>query len=294
MRKNDKLVSISGQRITSGKQMVDVIKANGGEPVRLELMRGEKLVRVKARPPVRLVRYLGAKWTFTPEGAYADLKSKADKATGVQRYDVISKINGKEIKTGAQMLDVLRPPCKDAVRVEVKRGEDVVKLKPAPAASCESVESEVYAARGLFGFAPAPLLKKKGFTESIATGLSRTGAMLSAVFAALAPSEIGENVGGPVMIAKQTSSMVALGLYYVISMAAALSMSLAVINLVPIPAVLDGGHILLIGIEAIRRKRFTPEQMARMQMVGLAMVGVLIVAVMWSDLFKLSKGLVPQ
>jgi len=292
---DDRLVRINGKRITSGGQMVDAIKANGVKPIELIVLRDGKEVTVKATPPVEWVRFAGVKWSFP--GGYAEFEGKSpDKRTGVHLYDELATISGAKIETGQQMLDAIKPPCAGSLRLEVKREKKVVGLKPIPGSACETskVEWAVYSSKGIFGFTPAPVLEKVGFVESVTTGLSQTGRMLMMVIQALSPSRISENVGGPLMIAKQTSSMVALGTDWVIRMAGMLSMSLAVINLVPIPAVLDGGHIILIAIEGIRRKRFTPAQMAVLQTIGLALIGMLIIAVLWSDVFKLSQGLVPQ
>jgi regulator of sigma E protease len=71
-------------------------------------------------------------------------------------------------------------------------------------------------------------------------------------------------------------------------------LSLAVINLVPIPAILDGGHLILLGIEAVRKKRWSRNQMAVMQMVGFAIVAVLIALVFVSDITKMVSGQIPQ
>ncbi len=67
------------------------------------------------------------------------------------------------------------------------------------------------------------------------------------------------------MIDKVTQVSVALGPIHVFWLLGSLSLGLAVINLVPIPAVLDGGHLLLLGIEAVRRKRWSRAQMQAMQ-----------------------------
>lgn len=95
------------------------------------------------------------------------------------------------------------------------------------------------------------------------------------------------------LIAQQTSMMVALGPYYVVQMAGMLSLSLAFINLLPIP-VLDGGHLAILSIEAIRRKRLTPQQMQAAQMVGLVIIVTLVMVVLWNDIWKLTHGMVPR
>ena len=71
-----------------------------------------------------------------------------------------------------------------------------------------------------------------------------------------------------------------------VSFIAVLSVNLGLINLFPIP-VLDGGHILLLGIEAIRRKPLQMRQLEVIQQVGLALVLLLMIIVMRNDLTRL-------
>jgi len=65
-------------------------------------------------------------------------------------------------------------------------------------------------------------------------------------------------LGGPLKIAKVSGEAMSLGILTFISLAALISINLGFINLLPIP-MLDGGHLLLYGIEAIRRRPATPQ-----------------------------------
>jgi regulator of sigma E protease len=65
-----------------------------------------------------------------------------------------------------------------------------------------------------------------------------------------------------------------------------ISANLGVMNLLPIPA-LDGGRLLLLLIEAVRRKRFNPEKEGYVNLVGLGLLMLLMVVVMFNDIRKL-------
>jgi regulator of sigma E protease len=65
-----------------------------------------------------------------------------------------------------------------------------------------------------------------------------------------------------------------------------LSVGLGILNILPIP-VLDGGHILLLGVEAIRRRRLTMRQMEIFQQVGLSLILLLMLVVMKNDVMRL-------
>jgi regulator of sigma E protease len=64
---------------------------------------------------------------------------------------------------------------------------------------------------------------------------------------------------------------------------------LGIINLLPIP-VLDGGYLLIFTIEALRRRKLSPEAMARVQMAGLVIVLMIFVTVFSLDIYKLITG----
>ena len=88
----------------------------------------------------------------------------------------------------------------------------------------------------------------------------------------------------------QTASAVQkLGFAHMLYMAASFSLSLGIMNLLPIP-ILDGGHLLLLGLEKVRRRKLTPREVYRAQMVGLAMLGVMVVFVMFNDIFRTLAG----
>ncbi len=298
IEKGDKLVSLNGHTIRGGADMVAAITKIGTNPVTIELARDGEVVRTKATPEIQFVRFMGIEWYFGSETSGPDEEHgssiRAPKKGSIQPLDQIVSINGVKITNGVQMLDVIRKDRGGPLDFVVERGDARIQAEVKPtAADHAALEGSVYYAKGLLGFVPQPVLVKMGFAESVETGLVRTWRLVTLVVSSLSPGRIQESVGGPVLIAKQTSSMVALGVQYVMQMAGILSLSLAFINLLPIP-VLDGGHLAILGIEAVRRKRLTAQQMQVANLVGLAIIGMIVVTVLWSDLFKITHGLVPQ
>jgi regulator of sigma E protease len=97
-----------------------------------------------------------------------------------------------------------------------------------------------------------------------------------------------KTLGGPILIGKIAGESISRGLISFLSTMAVLSIGLGVLNILPVP-VLDGGHILLLGIESIRRKPLTMRQMERVQGVGLVLVLGLMGFVLFNDLSRLSS-----
>ncbi len=90
-------------------------------------------------------------------------------------------------------------------------------------------------------------------------------------------------VGGPVAIYAYSRDYAEGGLFPFLNFMALLSLNLAVVNLLPIPA-LDGGRILFIGVEALRRKKLSPQAEAAINSVGLALLIGLVVLLSIRDL----------
>jgi regulator of sigma E protease len=295
LQHGDVLLAFGGTSIRGGRQFVEAIEANDGKPARLEILRNGKKLTLTLRPAIRWVKYPdGLRWVFP--GSYMDIDSPAEAATarklGFEYGDVLISISGKKIKSGEAMVKTLEKGADQPAKLIFQRGEKrhtiVAKGELGPP------EIGYHDAIGLLGFTPAPRLVKTSLGESIKRGLQAPlGILMAFVQVFSSKRGLSEGVGGPILIAKMTASSVALGPYYYIGLIGSLSMSLAFINLMPIP-VLDGGHLLVLAIERIRRKRLTPQQMATFQMIGLTIIISLIITIFYSDILKIVEGKVPQ
>lgn len=93
-------------------------------------------------------------------------------------------------------------------------------------------------------------------------------------------------LGGPILIGKLAGESISRGLIAFLTTMALLSVGLGVLNILPIP-VLDGGHLLLLGIEAVRGRPLTIRQMEIVQQVGLSLILLLMVVVIRNDIARL-------
>jgi regulator of sigma E protease len=102
---------------------------------------------------------------------------------------------------------------------------------------------------------------------------------------------LSQAVQGPVGIVTNTGEVAAsvpvIGWYLMFFWVGALSISLAIVNLLPIPA-LDGGRVLFIGIEVLRRgKRISPEREGLVNLIGMGMLLFLMLVVTINDVGNL-------
>jgi len=93
------------------------------------------------------------------------------------------------------------------------------------------------------------------------------------------------NVGGPIMIGQMSGRFARAGLEAFLGFMAILSVNLAVLNLLPIP-VLDGGHLVFLGVEAVRGRPLSIEQRMRFSQVGFVLIIMLMVWALGNDLLR--------
>lgn len=121
-------------------------------------------------------------------------------------------------------------------------------------------------------------------------GAKNTGAFLVAIgegFWYLISGKIStDNVSGPVGIVKQIGDASSIGFSYLISFMALLSLNLAILNLIPFPA-LDGGRIVIILIEAVRNKRLKPAIVNWVNTIGFFALILLMIVVTVKDVVNL-------
>ena len=96
------------------------------------------------------------------------------------------------------------------------------------------------------------------------------------------------NLNGPVMIVKVTGDIAALGRTVLLGFVAFLSLNVGLMNLLPVP-VMDGGQIVLVTIEAIRRKAFSAKTIERLSWASLAALGCLTLFTLVNDIRLLLK-----
>ena len=96
-------------------------------------------------------------------------------------------------------------------------------------------------------------------------------------------------VAGPVGLVGLVGNAEHFGVTSVLMFMAMISLNLAVINILPFPA-LDGGRLLFVAIEAVIRRPINPIWTARVNLVGFALLMVLMVVVTWHDIYRIVAG----
>lgn len=218
-------------------------------------------------------------------------------ASALSAGDRIISINGHGVDTWQKMTEEINRFEGGELLLTVEKKDTPgaiydVRLTPKVENATDLFGKPVTAKR--LGVTPSPesqVFEKFPFSQAVVKGadsvISLTVLTHKAIFYMITGRMSARAMSGPIGIVAMTGSAAKLGLPYVIQLAASLSVSLAVINLLPIPA-LDGGHFFFLLWEGITRRRISYKVQERLTQAGFALLMVLMVFVIYNDLLNLS------
>ena len=222
------------------------------------------------------------------------LDGEAADSAGLQAGDEILTVNGSAIDEWMDFVNLVRASPGERLELDVARGGERLTLALVPGTR----ELEVGGAIGYVGVGAEPIEWPEEFRREIRYGpvaavgeaLNRTGEMTLLTLDSIRKMLVGlispSNLSGPITIAQISGDTARAGMESFISFMAYLSISLAVLNLLPIP-VLDGGHLLYYFVEIVRGRPVSERVQAMGLRIGLMMVGSLMAMALFFDLMRL-------
>jgi regulator of sigma E protease len=267
VKPNDLIVSVNGQRLYHILAIRDFILQHPGEPLELTIERAGKSIPLRFDPGSPTV---GAVFEDSPAAR-----------AGLKQGDMIVAIDGQKMSSTLAISDYIKQHTGRPVAMTVKRGENELTLNVTP----ETPENETTPRIGIswdedYGVTldmygkihrvhPAPL-------EQIRTGMMSIFNTVGAIASRKSDVKL-QHMSGPVMMLRVYYLMFEHtdGWRMALWFSVVLNVNLALINLLPIP-VLDGGHIVLALVEAVRRR---PVNMRVLEVVQSA-CAVLIIGFM--------------
>ena len=207
------------------------------------------------------------------------------KTVGLQLGDVVKSINDQTFNNVEEMGAYIATQADQEMTVIIARFGDESEYKVTPVGEEKAVIGVGLVDTGIVSYPwyKAIWLGIKGtwtmFTQII-VGLS------SIITNAVVGEEIGADIAGPIGIAVITGKVARMGFSYILQFTALLSMNLAIINFLPLPA-LDGGRILFLIIEKIRGKPVNQKVEGVIHTIGFFLLIALMLLVTGRDLFNI-------
>ncbi len=240
----------------------------------------------------------------------------AAEEAGLQRMDKITAINGEPVEYWLQMTRLIQSTEVRCILVQWERplssidttqqlGEMVVEVR-------NTADARVYEGRitpryddsreaymlgvgqiggselgAIIGFKEVPL----AFSEAVGLGLQETWSSSVAIVTSLkriftGRENLRDNLGGPVAVAKVTKEAADAGPSFFWRIVAMLSITLAIMNILPIPA-LDGGHLVFLIYEGITRREPSLKVRMWLQQIGMVLLLVFMTFLVFNDILRL-------
>lgn len=226
----------------------------------------------------------------------AELKAgSVAEAAGVKPGDVLVALDGRRIETFDEVVRYISMRPELPVKVTVRRAENevVFDMVPRRAVIADSFGNEMEVGQiGIVTNQSSGNFRTIELSplQAVWEGFRQTGHIITGTFDYIGNMIAGrmnaDQLGGPVRVVQASGEMATLGVIALLNLAAVLSVSLGLLNLMPVP-VLDGGHLVLYAIEAVRGRPVGPGAQEIAFRIGLAMILSLMVFATWNDISRL-------
>lgn len=220
------------------------------------------------------------------------LENSPAAGAGFKEGDVLKTVTSGTSKNAVSSVEMVQEYIgshgSDVITLNVLRGEQTLELQVVPKEGIVDGKHAIGIAMDEIGFLQFPIhealwqgaLITFDFIGQIAVGLG------SLIYQAIVGTADYSQVTGPVGIVGIVDDVAELGFLYVLRFAAIISINLAVLNLLPFPA-LDGGRLFFLLIETIARKPLPSRFVIMANTVGFVLLIILMIAITWKDIAAL-------
>lgn len=287
LRPGDRILSVNGETMETWEGIREaIVYAQLSSDLTMEVRREGESESVRV-PKQELQRVDAALFGIAPEGAQTFIAGvepglPASRA-GMVEGDIFISINDVSIHTpGDVIMSVSANPARD-IKVVWQRGEETMSATLAPTDN------------GKIGVIPVARIPGPvevvhyGVFEALGVGVMSlwrvTDLFLTNIYhIIIGEASFKQSIGGPVKIAEMAAQSAEAGIISFLSLMALLSISLAIINIFPIPA-LDGGHLVFLLYEGLFRREVPNKIKIALQQVGMVLLLALMLFVIYNDIF---------
>ncbi len=278
----DSVVEVNGIPIETWDDFVDLISKNINEEITVTVMRENKELSINV---VVDPDSLGITNLVPPILGAVKRGGPAYRA-GMVEGDRVITVNNLEVHSWYELVELVRESADSSLSLVWEHESEVKSAEIVAASRYDYVLQDTIKQIGVLK-PHSRIYLPPGRLVIIA--IERTAGitwMTLNIFYQLIVGRISRRaVGGPIAIFQLTTESASWGFEYILSILIIISINLGLINLFPVPA-LDGGHIVIATIEAIRRKRFSKKTRILIQQIGYAIIFLLIIFVTFNDITR--------
>ncbi|HSN88667.1 MAG TPA: RIP metalloprotease RseP [Thermoanaerobaculia bacterium] len=291
LKRGDLVLEAKGEQVENWEDLFLVMAGSPEQNVPLVVRRGDETVRT-AVTPARIPKHdLGDLAGIIPSlrpQVVELVPGEPAEAAGFRPGDEIRAVDGQPVIDQDGFIEAIAPRAGQQVRVLVVRDnkEQVISVVPKDQGGAGKIGVKI----GYFQrYGPA-----QAFVQSIRYNVQTVQSIFE-ILGKIFRRELSAKgaLTGPIGIAAESGRAVRQGFKYLLHLMGFISISIAVMNLMPIP-ILDGGQILILAVEGVIRRDLSLRLKEVISQVGFVMILLLMFVVIWFDLVKsLPAGLLP-
>ena len=276
LQKGDKIIEINNKKIKNKYDLNSILENSNGESINIKIKRNDETLEYNIKPTEVTNKSTGI--YLGDNGKILSIeKGSAAEKQGLKANDKIIKVNGEEINNdSSKVIEIMQEKGLNTVTLTIQRNKQEMNIQLTP----DYISSYYLGVN----------LKQADDTliNHIIYGGIETGRFAFSILDNIKMLFTGgvsvDQMMGPVGISEAVAKTN--GIREFIYMLALISLSLGVTNLLPIPA-LDGGKILLLVIEAIRRKPLNEKTEINIQLLGFSLLIALSLYITYNDILRI-------
>jgi regulator of sigma E protease len=269
-----------------------VLAREGGQPAGEVVL---PLSRLDARDAdAQLLRKVGLVAPWSPPVLGDIMAGGAAERAGLHKGDLVLRLGGQAVGDAQNLRDLIRAQVRNGQGVpstwEIERAGHRMQVLVTPDVVTTDGQPAVGRISAYVGAPPAMLTVRYGPVQGLWKGAERTWDVSALSLRMMGRMVIGQasvkNLSGPLTIADYAGKSASLGLTQYLLFLALISVSLGVLNLLPLP-VLDGGHLMYYLWEAVTGRSISEAWMERLQRGGVAVLLVMMSIALFNDVARL-------
>lgn len=284
----DKILSINGRDVTHWDEILSLLYIqNVGHEITLEIERsGSRQILIL--PPGSIPDIASERFGILPAHTAAmignvEVGKPADQL-GLKPRDILVSLNGIAVFNENQVIQIIRANRGKEVKVVWKRGEDIMEGNTVP-----NEEGRIGVTVGSLYVGPTLHLKYSffgAFPEGMKDIIQASALVYKSILQLISgKTSFAQSFGGPIKIAQIATLSAEGGLASYLAFMALLSMSLAILNIIPFPA-LDGGHLIVMLLEAVFGREIPHKVKLAIQQAGFVILLVFMAFVIYNDIMN--------
>lgn len=289
----DRIIKIDDQEVKTWHQLDNLwskkLAHSQAESLEIFYHRGAGVLAVKVPAAMKEQFLSGLSPAIGPELGEVMVGAPAYQA-GLQKGDVVLAIDGKPVATWDEMRSIIYASPEKSLALLVSRGRDTFTLNITPMPQQLPGQGTV----GVIGISPpsyGSYIIRWPLPQAILLGAANTVATTIRTYGFLGqlltkPRAVSKQLGGFVLIGQMAGQSAKKGLSDLLQLMAVLSISLFVLNLLPLP-VLDGGVVFFSVLEGLRHRPLPAKAQAVIQQIGISLLLLLVAYTLFNDFSRI-------